>query len=193
MSDSRFASIGGILSRPSNQTQQRNQSTETPRDDVRGGEDPASDVVEAHAPGPARNNTESHPSTATGDRRSAESNGGVRRVALRLDPSLHQGLAARVAAERKSQGEVVLDAIEGSLESGRLADLIEEEHNFQQGQGLFPRLRPRGRPTASIPVELRLDARAVAALDELAKNLGAESRTELIAVALKEQLKASGV
>lgn len=178
MNDSRFASIGDILSRPSTQTERRDQDPDTPGEDQ--WEPSPSDGGDSDASGPS--------SPEAGDRKSTASNGGVRRVALRLDPLLHRALAAKVAVDRTSQGEVVLDAVEGVLESGRLADLIEQEHSRQHGQGLFPRLRPRGRPTATIPVELRLDARAVAALDELAKDLGAESRTELIAVALKDQL-----
>ncbi len=55
-----------------------------------------------------------------GDRRQPWSDGGLRRIAIRLNPALHVLLIAKAAESRTSQGQVVLDSVEAAHITCRL-------------------------------------------------------------------------
>jgi hypothetical protein len=60
-----------------------------------------------------------------------------------------------------------------------LGQLVTIEAIAATSSGLFPRLKGRGAAQATVPVEIRLHAGAAAVLDDLVKQTGAESRTQL--------------
>ena len=99
MTSRRFESIGGILNRstPSPGTQPT-----PPNTPGRGGAGHASRSL----------TTPSHDQPTA--KASAKSDGGVRRVAFRLEPGLHEALTTRAAADKISHGQVVLDSIEAA-------------------------------------------------------------------------------
>lgn len=180
MTSRRFESIGGILNRtvpPRPDDQQRSElqpaARSTPTSD-------ATDPVSA----PASTARQGRPSAKV----SAKSDGGVRRIAFRLDPALHEALTARATTDKISQGQVVLDSIEAAHRSRTLQDLVAAERDEPQTDGLFPRLRGRNTAQATVPVEIRLHAQAAAVLDELVNETSAESRTQLIIAALRRSL-----
>jgi hypothetical protein len=121
---------------------------------------------------------------------SASSDGGVRRIAFRLDPALRSALTARAASEKTSQGQIVLDGIEAAAhQAAALTDLVAAEAAAPQTGSLFPRLKTRGAAQATVPVEIRLHAQAVTVLDQLVTQTGADSRTQLIVAALRHHLR----
>ena len=128
------------------------------------------------------------PSASRPSPASASASGGVRRVVFRLNPDLHRSLGERAAAERSSYGQVVLDAVESLHGSGRLSAVLNEAVGSTSATGLFPRLRARHEARPAVPVEIRLDARAVAILEQLVDEHGAENRTQLIAACLTAYL-----
>ena len=69
-----------------------------------------------------------------------------------------------------------------------LNDLVAAETTPAQTDDRFPRLRSRSTAQATVPVEIRLHARAAIALDQLVDQTGADSRTQLVVVALRHQL-----
>lgn len=114
------------------------------------------------------------------------SDGGTRRIAFRLDAELHERLTKRVAFEGTTQAYVVLDAIEGAFAAGILAD--EPKGEPVQTGSLFA--RPKGRKPAvpAVPTEIRVDARAQDQIDTMVETYEFESRTQLIAMALRHYL-----
>jgi hypothetical protein len=110
----------------------------------------------------------------------------VPRIAFRLDPALHGELKSRAATEGSSQGQVVLDSVEATQQRGVPANLITgDSAGLHSDAGMFPRRKTRTAARTTVPVEIRLHARAVAILDELAAHHGAESRAQLVTLALK--------
>jgi len=190
MTTRRFESISGILNR-------------TPAPATAADPDPAADPAQQPepvlAPQEAGNVTKLHPkpngrrSAPPANKRDsaapATHDGGVRRVAFRLDPTLHAGLTTAAASQKTSLGQVVLDAVEAAHHANVLRDLVAAEAASPEPDGLFPRLQTRGTARATVPVEIRLHARAAAVLDTLVDQTQADSRTQLIVAALRHRLK----
>lgn len=183
MTDERFATISGLLKSPPR--------TRTP---LRVPDEPDGDTASESPAQPVQTPHPTPAAKARADRvaqpRSASSEGGTQRVVLRLRAPLHTQLVTHVAATRSSQGDVVLDAIEAAYTAGRLADLVAHAHDVDQGT-LFARTKKRGPAEASIPIELRLRREAVTEVDRLAAETHADSRTQLIVVALEAHLNHS--
>jgi hypothetical protein len=112
----------------------------------------------------------------------------VRRIAFRLDPAVHTVLTRKAADGKTSQGQVVLDCVEAAHTAGVLGELVTAEATPATSSGLFPRLKGRGAAQATVPVEIRLHARAAAVLDDRVDQTGADSRTQLITAALRYHL-----
>lgn len=178
----RFESISGIL----------NRTATDPSPEP--GDEPAPDPAEAPAPTGVttlRTATRQRPAAETPTplpaEASAGADGGVRRIAFRLEPALHTALTARAAEVKTSHGQVVLDCVEAAYQAGVLTDLVAAEVTPTQTEGLFPRLKSRSTAQASVPVEIRLHARAAMVLDQLVDQTGADSRTQLVVAALRHQ------
>jgi hypothetical protein len=175
--NSRFASIEGTLSqrskaRPTLITSEPDAETEDTS--------PQSEKAEAkpQAAKPARTQRSVAPASA--------STGGTRRIAFRLDAELHDSLTKRVAVDGTTQAYVVLDAIESAYAAGALD---QEQHSEPATTGsLFA--RPKGRKPAipAVPTEIRVDSTAQDQIDTMVKTYDFESRTQLIAVALRHHL-----
>lgn len=120
--------------------------------------------------------------------KSATADGEVRRIAFRVDPDLYAALTSRAGRDGGSHGQVVLDSIENAHTAGVLAALITQKGEPGDQGGLFPRLKARGPSRPTIPVEIRLHARAVAVIDDLVRQSNADSRTQLITAALQRHL-----
>jgi predicted transcriptional regulator len=167
----RFGSISGLLAdRP-----ERKPATIHPIT-PEGKGDPTPELKPAPQPRPAT-------------RKSRESTGGTRRVAFRLDPDLHTRLLARARQTNRSQGNVVLDAVEAAHTGGILTDLVAAEKKPPEPQaGLFARTAPRAAAQSSVPVEIQIRAQAVDQIDRLAKEHYADNRTQLITAALRNHL-----
>ena len=194
MTDSRFSSISNIL--------QPRPSAQPPADENEGAAEESAKrgtvtrIDGAAQAGSARQRPETSedsvqraaPSASRPSPASASVSGGVRRVVFRLNPDLHRSLGERAASERSSYGQVVLDAVESLHGSGRLSAVLSEAVGSMSATGLFPRLRARHEARPAVPVEIRLDARAVAILDQLVEEHGAENRTQLIVACLTTYL-----
>ena len=191
----RFESISGILTRTTPNT-----GTD-PAPDPAG--QPSGSVNTAAEPAPAHVTTlrpAAGPGTSPGGRRrtadpaprpqpkSAAADGGVRRIAFRLDPDLYTALNNRAARDGTSHGQVVLDSIEAAHSAGVLADLIDRHTQPATHDGLFPRLKARRPTRPTVLVEIRLHTRATAVLDTLVDQTNADSRTQLIVTALRHNL-----
>lgn len=124
--------------------------------------------------------------------KSAESTGGTRRVAFRLEPDLHARLVSHAKQGDTTHGNIVLDAIEAAHSAHKLADMIAAATSVTQpvSSGLFVRSAPRGAAKPSIPVEVQLHAQAVEQIDQFVAEYGADNRTQLIVVALQHHLDA---
>lgn len=192
MTSRRFESISGILSRPSAPT-----SNELPSVTRIIGS--TADVGTAEAPVTSNGTqvTQLRPTneselgrtvTNPPTRASEIADGGVRRIAFRLDPSLHSVLSARAAATKSSHGQIVLDSIEAAHRDGLLVQLVRAETPQPKTDGLFPQLNRRAAAQPAVPVEIRLPARAAATLDQLVEQTAADSRTKLITAALRHHL-----
>ena len=180
-SDSRFKSIGGILERKDRAHHPGAIPDEAPLADDAGADPPSNDDARAVL---ARNPAKP---SARGPRTGASqaSDGGARRVAIRLDPDLHhQLLQAKDARHLPNIAEVVLAALEGVHARGELAAQFSHPANTQ----LFPRLPSRESAQPKVLVELRLHSKALAALDQLVIEAGARTRTDLIVAALRAEL-----
>lgn len=180
MTNRRFDSIGGILNRIPASPDADNSPQPKPAPKLRSvnGEtdNPAGPpVVAVRQPQPRT-------------RASAKSDGGVRRIAFRLEPALHEALTARAASDKTSQGQVVLNCIEAAHRDDALSNLVAAERDAPQTDSLFPRLRSRNAAQATVPVEIRLHAQAAAILQQLVHQTAAESRTQLIIAALRHSL-----
>ena len=129
--------------------------------------------------------------TAPSRPRSEESSGATRRVAFRLEPDLHARLAAAAKNRESTHGNIVLDAIEDAHSAGRLGDLVAADKNTPNSAStaLFVRSAPRGPAKPSIPVEIQLHTQAVDQLDRLVSEHSADSRTQLMVVALRAHLE----
>jgi len=179
----RFESISGILNKTATNPTPEPAGPPAPA----AAEEPASTGVTTLRPTTRRPPAVDTP-TPPPAKASTSADGGVRRIAFRLDPDLHTALTARAADERTSHGQVVLDCVEAAHQAGVLTDLVAAEATPAQTDGLFPRLKSRSTAQATIPVEIRLHARAATALDQLVDQTGADSRTQLVVVALRHQL-----
>lgn len=181
MTDDRFATISGLLNSPPR--------TRTPlriADEPDTASAPPTQTAPARRPKPAAEaKAETGPAGASP--KSLSSEGGTQRVVLRLRAPLHAQLVAHVASTRSSQGDVVLDAIEAAYTAGRLTDLVAQAQDVDAGT-LFVRTKKRGPAEATIPIELRLRREAVTQVDRLATETHADSRTQLIVVALEAHL-----
>lgn len=180
MTDERFASIGGLLKSP---PRKRTPLRIADEPDAAAPETPTEPEA---VPLPAPPRAKSRPGTAATPK-STSSAGGTQRVVLRLRQPLHTQLVHHVASVGSSQGNVVLDAIESAHTTGHLADLVTQAQNTEQ-DSLFARTKKRGPAEATIPIELRLRREAVNQIDRLATETGADSRTQLIVVALQNYL-----
>lgn len=179
---SRFASIEGTLSqRPKSRPALPALITSEPETEA---EDPSPQPKTAElkprAVKPART-PQTQPSAPA-----SASTGGTRRIAFRLDAELHDRLTKRVATDGTTQAYVILDAIESAYAAGALD---QEQHSEPATVGsLFA--RPRGRKPAipAVPTEIRVDAPAQDQIDTMVETYDFESRTQLIAVALRHHL-----
>lgn len=181
----RFESSSGILNRTA--TDPTPEPAEPPAPAPAAAEEPAPTGVIKLRPAVRRRPAVETP-TPSPAKASASADGGVRRIAFRLDPDLHTALTGRAAAAKTSHGQVVLDCVEGAYQAGVPTDLVAAKTAPPQTDGLFPRLRSRTTAQATVPVEIRLHARAVTVLDQLVDQTGADSRTQLVAAALRHQL-----
>lgn len=185
MTSSRFQSIGAILAKTAEGQPVELSDTQTAEADA------CSGTVSQLAP-TQTNQTKraARPATTMATRRpsaSQASTGGVRRVAFRLAPDLYERLAAAATTRKSSHGQIVLDAVEAAaMNPDNLASLVAEP--AAATSGLFPRLPQRPPAEASIPAEIRIDARAVDILDQLVTQSGARNRTHLITAALQSYL-----
>jgi hypothetical protein len=179
----RFESISGILNRTATDPSLEQAGASAPAV----AEEPAPTGVTKLRPA-ARSRPASEAPAPPAAKASAGSDGGVRRIAFRLDPALHTALTARATDAKTSHGQVVLDCVEAAYQAGVLIDLVAAEATPTQTDGLFPRLKSRTTAQASVPVEIRLHARAATVLDQLVDQTSADSRTQLVVAALRHQL-----
>ena len=183
MTNPRFQNIGAILAK----------APDRPAPDLEAAEvqpeDPTGTVTHLDPARTGKPEPSTRAKTPSARRRptSATASGGVRRVAFRLAPDLYDRLAATATAERVSHGQVVLDAVEAVAGRDELTALIAGPAE-DSPVGLFPRLPQRAPAAATIPVEIRIDARAVDILDQLVTQSGADNRTQLITAALRSHL-----
>lgn len=183
MTTRRFESISGILNRTNTDPEQAGLTHEyLPESPAEAPATPPANVTNLHPPIQDRLPSPGTPNV------SAKSDGGVRRIAFRLDPNLHSALTTTAANAKTSHGQVVLDSIEIAHRSGGLTELVAKEAGGLPTDGLFPRLKGRGPAQPTVPVEIRLHVQAVAVLDSLVAQTKAESRTQLIVAALRQRL-----
>ena len=183
MTNPRFQNIGAILAKTPDQPAPDLEAAEVQP------EDPTGTVTQLD-PTPSGKPEQIGRTKASPARRrptSATASGGVRRVAFRLAPDLYGRLAATATAERVSHGQIVLDAVEAAAGRDELTALTAGPAENSPA-GLFPRLPQRAPAAATIPVEIRIDARAVDILDQLVTQSGADNRTQLITAALRSHL-----
>lgn len=183
MNSRRFESIGGILNRTSRTAASLEAGNQTQPQ-------PAPVGASRTADGDTRTRT-STPLSADRQARpkaSAQSDGGVRRIAFRLEPGLHEALTARAAADKISQGQVVLNCIDTAHKDHVLDEVVAAERDAPQTDSLFPRLRSRNAAQPSVPVEIRLHAQAATVLEQLVHQTTADSRTQLITAVLRHSL-----
>jgi len=132
--------------------------------------------------------------TASGPRRStrtapASADTAVPRLVILQLPN---GIADQLRDNARSRGvtykELTLDAVEATAD--RLADLLAAARPQARGTGLFAgeRTSAQARPEGRRQVSIKLTEGSITALDELAEKLGARSRSELVATALRAYL-----
>lgn len=201
MTDSRFGSIGDILSRRVLHDAETEQTPEGPEDtapDSATVPPPAHGTITRIDDAATAGRTRPHrvpqlvaDAPASGSESTSEPAppaAGARRVVFRIDPDLHRALVNRAMAEKVSYGHVVLDAVEATHLNGQLDDLLASTASHVAQTGLFPRLKPRTDAQPAVSVEIRLAARAVEILDQLVIEHGAENRTHLMVAALGQYL-----
>lgn len=128
-------------------------------------------------------------------RRTSDTAETVRAISLSLPLTVRNRLREHARRAALSQVTVLLDAVESTVEL--LSTLIEQGRPEPADTGMFD--RTPARPAATEPyvtVSLRTKATNVATLDDLVKQHGAASRSQLCAVALgayldKEHAQAS--
>ena len=76
----------------------------------------------------------------------------------------------------------------GAYSDGVLTRLVQGETRNVKADGLFPQLNHRTSARPTVPVEIRLPARAAATHDQLVQETAAESCTQLIVAALRQHL-----
>lgn len=184
----RFESISGILTRTTGGTGPDAAAPSKAADDEADAEPAPVTTLRPAGPGtPAGGRRRTADPAPRPQPKSATVDGGVRRIAFRLDPDLYAALTARAGQDCSSHGQVVLDSIEAAHTAGNLAGLVAHDDPVDAA-GLFPRLRTRGPSRPTVPVEIRLHARAAAVLDTLVQQTRADSRTRLITAALHHHL-----
>lgn len=111
------------------------------------------------------------------------------RVVLRLDTDLRDKLADAASSKAVSLAEVVFDAIEAAVESGRFPDMLQRPTAPEPAApvGLFTRTTAR-RAQPKVTVELRMTSSDQTVLDNLVREHDAASRTQLITSALSSYL-----
>src|SRR4051795_4013828 len=125
MTSRRFESIGGILNRTATDPTPTDEPDDTA---ATAAADPAPAAVTKLRPaGPNPRRIERAATQQPARTASASSDGGVRRIAFRLDPALHSALTGRAASEKTGQGQIVLDGIEAAHQAEALPDLVATE------------------------------------------------------------------
>lgn len=169
----RFASISTLLPARPRAEPVRDQPLQAQPDSGSGGASrPRTQPVRSR---PAHRTTEQPKARA-----SDAADGGTRRIAFRLDPSLHQQLSERATQTKKSKGNVVLDAIEAAHVAGALT--YAEPQAIRTG--MFARTPDRGPAAPTVLVEIRLTSQAVRTLDQLVERTEQPTRTQLLHAAL---------
>jgi hypothetical protein len=114
--------------------------------------------------------------------------GALRPVVFLAPAELREALRDRSRREKRSQPNVVLDAIEATHHD--LPVLL--EHSGPERTTLFVRPTARQQDTARVPVSVRLPSEAVETIDKLVGQAKAGNRTELLVAALRGYLTADG-
>ena len=111
----------------------------------------------------------------------------TRATAISLPPELIDQVRERARRDGVSQPDLLLDALSATQE--RLGSVFSEEARTPVSDGLFIR-RPRPGETKAVgTLSLRLIEENIATIDRLAEQLGAPSRSALIAAALRLYLE----
>lgn len=127
------------------------------------------------------------PATATSRRRPASDQADiVRSTTLSMPVAVLQALKARAAADRVSQPDLLMDAL--SATHDQLENLVQKANPPQSDDGLFVR-RSASESEPLGTLSLRMLSRNITAIDDIATNSGAKSRSALCTAALKEYLK----
>jgi hypothetical protein len=114
--------------------------------------------------------------------------GALRPVVFLAPAELREALRDRSRDEKRSQPNIVLDAIEATH-----ADLpVLLEHAGPERTTLFVRPTTRQQDTARVPVSVRLPSEAVETIDKLVTQTKARNRTELLVAALRGHLAPDG-
>lgn len=111
----------------------------------------------------------------------------VRAISLSLPLTIRTQLREHARATGQSQGDVVLDAVEATVDS--LDRLIEGERPTPVSTGMFDRT-PARQPSSEpyVALSLRMKSTNVATLDHLCQRHDAASRSQLCTVALRSYL-----
>lgn len=110
----------------------------------------------------------------------------IRSTTLSMPVAVLQALKARAAADRVSQPDLLMDAL--SATHDQLEHLVQQANPPQSNDGLFVR-RSASESGPLGTLSLRMLSRNITAIDDLATNSGAKSRSALCTAALKEYLK----
>lgn len=195
-------SLGGLLPprQPTRTTQAPREADPVPRpapdpDDVPVQETAALEPDPDPGPDP---DPEARPRTRTPSRRLQPAPAQVSRsqsfqVATYVRPAVKAAAQQRRVRDRLSNAEIAFEAIDATF--SRLQQLLQQRRTVQRNpDSLFP-ARTRRRfgsstqpDTRMVPWVLQATADEIKVLDDLVSELGAESRSELIAVALEAHL-----
>lgn len=159
------------------------QADEAPR--AVGAEEVGQTTAEPRPSSPPRK----RPAKVTGIAKEPEGAGNVRLVIVQLPDRIADRLRDSARARGVTYKELILDAVEASID--HLGDLIAQRRPPAREAGsLFAgeRTSPLPRPEGRRQVSLKLTEGSIAALDGLATDHGAGSRSELVATALDAYL-----
>lgn len=179
MSD-RFASISSLLPTRPAAASGTSSARPSPQAENRGGEGEAASPRSRSGAAAQARTPRRPPVQQPSERASDAADGGTRRTAFRLDPTLHQQLSDRAVQTKTSKGNVVLDAIEAAHAAGAL----EHRKAAPVKSGMFTRTADRAPATPTVLVEIRLTAQALREVDRLVEATEQPTRTSLLHAAL---------
>jgi hypothetical protein len=138
---------------------------------------------EARGEGPGSSPATSPSRDAAGDRRRPRAPRGQTVFYLPID--LSERLRATAHQQAKTHAEVIFDAIEARLDD--LSALLREAEPAPSGGGVFTRAEPKqAGPKVQVSGQIRSDNLRV--IDRLVEEHGADSRSQLVEVALRAHL-----